>query len=55
VRAPVFKGVGKPLVVETLPDPTPQAGDLVLKIARCGICGTDLHMTDGHAQTFPAD
>ncbi|MGO9512701.1 MAG: alcohol dehydrogenase catalytic domain-containing protein [Steroidobacteraceae bacterium] len=55
MRAPVFKGVGKPLQVETLPDPTPQAGDLVLKIARCGICGTDLHMTDGHAQTFPVD
>lgn len=54
MRAPVFKGVGIPLVIETLPDPTPQAGDLVLKIARCGICGTDLHMTDGHAHTFPA-
>ena len=29
--APVFKGVGKPLQVETLPDPMPQAGDLVLR------------------------
>ena len=55
MRAPVFKGVGKPLQVETLPDPTPEAGDLVLKIARCGICGTDLHMTDGHAETLPVD
>jgi (R,R)-butanediol dehydrogenase/meso-butanediol dehydrogenase/diacetyl reductase len=25
----------------------------VIKVSRCGICGTDLHMTDGHAQTFP--
>jgi 2-desacetyl-2-hydroxyethyl bacteriochlorophyllide A dehydrogenase len=53
VKAPVFKGVGQPLVIETLPDPTPAAGEIVLEVARCGICGTDLHMTDGHAQTYP--
>ena len=53
MKAPVFKGVGKPLVVETLPDPTPAAGEIVIEVARCGICGTDLHMTDGHAQTYP--
>jgi (R,R)-butanediol dehydrogenase/meso-butanediol dehydrogenase/diacetyl reductase len=53
MQAPVFKGVGKPLVIETLPDPTPGSGELVLKVGRCGICGTDLHMTDGHATTYP--
>jgi threonine dehydrogenase-like Zn-dependent dehydrogenase len=53
MRAPVFKGVGKPLVIENLQDPTPGPGELLLKVGRCGICGTDLHMTDGHAQTFP--
>ena len=53
MKAPVFKGVGKPLVIETLPDPTPGPGEVVLEVGRCGICGTDLHMTDGHAQTFP--
>ncbi len=53
MKAPVFKGVGKPLAIESLPDPTPGEGDIVVKVARCGICGTDLHMTDGHAHTFP--
>ena len=53
MRAPVFKGVGLKLAIETLPDPVPGSGDLVVKIARCGVCGTDLHMTDGHAQTMP--
>jgi threonine dehydrogenase-like Zn-dependent dehydrogenase len=53
VKAPIFKGVGKPLVIETLPDPTPGPGEIVIKVSRCGICGTDLHMTDGHAHTFP--
>ena len=54
MKAPVFKGAGKPLVIETLPDPTPGPGEIVIKVSRCGICGTDLHMTDGHAQTYPA-
>ncbi|MEJ6595731.1 alcohol dehydrogenase catalytic domain-containing protein [Parasphingorhabdus sp.] len=36
----------KPLVIETMPDPTPGAGELVVKVGRCGICGSDLHMTE---------
>jgi 2-desacetyl-2-hydroxyethyl bacteriochlorophyllide A dehydrogenase len=55
MRAAVFKGPGRPLAIETLRDPTPGEGELVLRVGRCGICGTDLHMTDGHAATFPAD
>jgi threonine dehydrogenase-like Zn-dependent dehydrogenase len=27
--------------VETLPDPTPEPGTVVLRVAACGICGTD--------------
>ena len=55
MKAPVFKGAGKPLIIENLLDPTPGPGELVLKVGRCGICGTDLHMTNGHAQTFPEE
>jgi threonine dehydrogenase-like Zn-dependent dehydrogenase len=55
MKAAVFKGPGKPLAIETLRDPVPGDGELVLRVGRCGICGTDLHMTDGHAATFPAD
>jgi 2-desacetyl-2-hydroxyethyl bacteriochlorophyllide A dehydrogenase len=54
MKAAVFKGPGKVLAIESLRDPTPGDGELVLRIGRCGICGTDLHMTDGHAATFPA-
>lgn len=53
MKAAVFKGVGEPLAIETLADPVPGEGELLLRVGRCGICGTDLHMTDGHAQTFP--
>lgn len=55
MKAAVFKGPGKPLVIETRDDPVPGCGELLLRVGRCGICGTDLHMTDGHAATFPAD
>lgn len=32
------------LAVDELPDPTPEPGDLVLRVDACGICGSDLHM-----------
>ncbi len=46
MRAAIMQGLHKPLLVETLPDPTPGEGELVVKIGRCGICGSDLHMTE---------
>ncbi|MAT95288.1 MAG: alcohol dehydrogenase [Halioglobus sp.] len=45
MKAAVFKEVGQPLVVETVDDPTPEPGELVMKVGYCGICGTDLHAT----------
>jgi len=52
MRAAVFKGVGQPLAIEQRPDPTPGEGEIVLKVCRCGICGTDMAMSDGSGQTF---
>jgi (R,R)-butanediol dehydrogenase / meso-butanediol dehydrogenase / diacetyl reductase len=49
MKAAVMQGLHKPLTVETLPDPTPQAGEVVVKVGRCGICGSDLHMTEDPA------
>jgi len=46
MRAAIMQGLHKPLLVDTLPDPTPGAGELVVKVGRCGICGSDLHMTE---------
>jgi threonine dehydrogenase-like Zn-dependent dehydrogenase len=31
------------LVVDTVPDPTPGAGDVLVRTLACGICGSDLH------------
>lgn len=32
------------LVIDTLPDPEPQDGQVLVKTLACGICGSDLHM-----------
>ena len=31
----------------TLPEPRPQAGQLLVKVGACGVCRTDLHVVDG--------
>ncbi len=46
MRAAVFKEMSKPLVIESLADPEPGPHDLILKVKNCGICGSDLHMTE---------
>lgn len=48
MRAAVFHGPGRPLTIETVDDPTPGDLQVVVKVGRCGICGTDLHMTEAH-------
>jgi len=49
LKAVVFQGLHQPLALETVPDPTPGTGELVVKVGRCGICGSDLHMTEDAA------
>ena len=40
--------------VETVHDPTPRAGEVVVQVAACGLCGTDLHILQGEfAPTLP--
>jgi (R,R)-butanediol dehydrogenase / meso-butanediol dehydrogenase / diacetyl reductase len=49
MRAVVTQGLHKPLALEKVPDPVPNAGEVVVKVGRCGICGSDLHMTEDAA------
>ena len=41
MRAAVYRGKGK-VVVETVPVPAIEAGEVLIRVAACGICGTDL-------------
>ncbi|MEZ5244763.1 MAG: alcohol dehydrogenase catalytic domain-containing protein [Acidimicrobiales bacterium] len=50
MQALVYTGAGE-LEVQTLAAPEPGPGEARIEIARCGICGTDLHMVlDGYAR-----
>ena len=46
MRAVVIEKPGV-ISVQDVPDPTPQAGDLVVQVRAAGICGTDIHLLDG--------
>jgi len=52
MRAAVFHENDRQLAVEAVDDPTPGAGQVVVKVHRCGICSSDLHMADGHMISF---
>jgi hypothetical protein len=46
VRAAIIKSAGN-VSVETVDDPTPGSGEVIVEVAACGLCGTDLHILDG--------
>ena len=47
VRAMVLDSPGTPLREAEIPDPEPAAGEIVVAVAACGVCRTDLHIVDG--------
>jgi (R,R)-butanediol dehydrogenase/meso-butanediol dehydrogenase/diacetyl reductase len=47
LKAAIYPGDGKPIIIEELPDPNPGPHDVLIRVHRCGICGTDLSMTKG--------
>jgi 2-desacetyl-2-hydroxyethyl bacteriochlorophyllide A dehydrogenase len=46
VKAAVVRDVGVVEVV-SVADPTPESGEVVVEVAACGLCGTDLHIRAG--------
>lgn len=51
MRAAVLRE--RQLVVDTVPDPEPRAGEVLVRTLACGICGSDLHMLE-HADALVA-
>jgi alcohol dehydrogenase, propanol-preferring len=47
MKAAVVREFDKPLVIEEVPIPQPGAGQILVKIHACGVCGTDLHAARG--------
>jgi len=52
VKAAVFHGPDRPLSVEEVPTPTAGPGQVLIRVAGCGVCHTDLHYTDHGTPTF---
>jgi len=52
VKAAVFHGGDQPLSIEDVPTPSPGAGEVLIKVAGCGVCHTDLHYIDHGTPTF---
>src|ERR1700756_2362728 len=46
MRAMILEAQGQPLRPVELPDPKPEAGQLLLRVRACGVCRTDLHLRD---------
>jgi propanol-preferring alcohol dehydrogenase len=47
MKAAVVHEFGKPLKIEEVPVSQPGPGELLVKVAACGVCHTDLHAADG--------
>jgi propanol-preferring alcohol dehydrogenase len=47
MRAMLLEQPGRPLRLATLPRPVPGPGQVLVKVAACGVCRTDLHVLDG--------
>lgn len=47
MRAMLLRQQGRPLEAAELPDPVPGPGEVLIRVAACGVCRTDLHVVDG--------
>ncbi len=47
MKAMVLDRPGTPLRAAELPDPEPAHGQVLVEVAACGVCRTDLHVVDG--------
>jgi len=54
MRAAVFEGAGRPLVVREVPTPEVRPHEVLIRVAACGICHSDLHYTDHDVPTVKA-
>ena len=52
MKAAVFRGNGSGLTIEEWPTPAPGDGEILVDVAACGVCHTDLHYLDHGTPTF---
>jgi S-(hydroxymethyl)glutathione dehydrogenase/alcohol dehydrogenase len=52
MKAAVLSEIGGCLAIEEIPQPHPKGGEVLVKVAACGVCHTDLHVIKGEVK-FP--
>ena len=52
MKAAIFKEPKQPLEIEEVETPKIEANEILVKIAACGVCNTDLHYIDHGVPTF---
>ena len=52
MKAALFYGPNQPLKIEEVAKPSLQAGEILVRVAACGVCHTDLHYIDHGVPTF---
>lgn len=52
MRAVIIDKPGE-IRVGSVPDPTPKPDELIVRVGACGICGTDLHISEGEFPPTP--
>ncbi len=52
MKAAVFHGPNQPLKIEEVETPKINANEILVKIAACGVCNTDMHYIDHGVPTF---
>lgn len=51
MQAARWHGPGSAITIDTVPVPSVAAHDLLIRVAACGVCASDLHMFDGTLPT----
>ncbi len=52
MKGAVFTGPNQPLEIRDVPQPEPGPGEILVRVAGCGVCHTDLHYIDHGVPTF---
>ena len=55
MKAAVLEQVGAPMSIQDIPTPSVGRRDALIKVAACGVCHTDLHLSEGFFRPFGID
>jgi Zn-dependent alcohol dehydrogenase len=51
MKAAVLEAYHKPLVVRDVELPPPERGEVTVEVRACGLCQTDIHISEGRIPT----